>query len=54
MTVPIMSIMVPTTIPINPAADFLFSVSLKTMNENSIITNMLSLSIGTTMLAGPS
>ena len=37
-----------------PAADFFVSFSRKTIRENAIVTRILSLSIGTMTLAGPS
>ena len=44
---------VPTTISINPAPDFNDSFSWNTTYENAIVTRILSLSMGTTTLAGP-
>lgn len=45
---------VPTTMSKRPKRDFFESFSLKTIYENRIVTRMLSLSTGTTTLAGPS
>ena len=47
-------ISVPTTISTRPKAAFLDRRSLKTIAEKAIDTRILSLSIGTTTLAGPS
>lgn len=47
-------ISVPITIRRSPVVDFFVSFSLNTKKENAIVTRMLSLSIGTTTLAGPS
>lgn len=47
-------IMVPARIHSNPNAAFFVSFSLNTTHENAMVTRMLSLSIGTTTLAGPS
>jgi len=44
---------VPATMPTNPIALFLESFSLKIRYANSTETTMLSLSMGTIMLAGP-
>ena len=47
-------ISVPITIRRSPVVDFFVSFSLNTKKEKAIVTRMLSLSIGTTTLAGPS
>ena len=44
---------VPATIRARPAADFAVSFSLNTMREKRTVTSMLSLSMGTTAVAGP-
>ena len=44
---------VPATISSNPVPDFNDSFSWNTIYENAIVTRILSLSIGTTTLAGP-
>ena len=46
-------IKVPIIIEIKPINAFLVRCSLKASRENTIVTIMLSLSIGTTTLAGP-
>ena len=46
--------MVPAVIMTTPTAAFAVSFSWNTIHENTIVTSMLSLSIGTTTLAGPS
>lgn len=45
---------VPATMPASPTAAFFDSVSRNTSQENRMATRMLSLSTGTTTLAGPS
>ena len=44
---------VPARISTRPRAAFLLNVSFKTRLENRMVTRMLSLSMGTTTLAGP-
>ena len=44
---------VPTTIRSSPVPDFNDSFSWNTIYENAMVTRILSLSIGTTTLAGP-
>ena len=45
---------VPAVMHTTPTAAFLVSFSWNTISENAMVMSMLSLSIGTTTLAGPS